>query len=539
MILLRIGLLFFCLFWVSLPTPAQAQSRVRRNVEVEWEGIEDATEYEVQVVREGEDGKKPLRFKSKTPQWSATIKPGVYLMQVRSYDDRGVPGAWSPASQLLVKLPSVFPIAPESKKIIAAKEEENHTLNFQWEVVPGAAKYKFKAQTPDGHWAYEEETEKTNIKTNVPVGSIITWEVTPYDSKGEEGDRWKELETFEVHGPELKKPVVQTPMSKYLRNIQWTESPRAQKYKYDLTYYNKKTKKWELVESKEDHEGTVLPLDSSRPTGTYKLSVQALCERRKPSTIHSKKFVMKGGFRSPASLDSAILRDSITKPTNFYFIASYFTTQVQYQSNNYDANTRSSFDALGAVGRLGLGYQDPRAKWGIFGIADISAFIIGGESFKFASMEAHITRKFRVGSSGMLLTGAGLFSKELPLVTGTESTGFSGAGKVRNMGPHLGFTYWAPLSDRYGIQFNGRAYYTLLGSTPSGDLNPALSYQMGVLGSYRLNKAWMGYAGYAYRLDNASYSTNPSDPLSFARQGQENDVTFQGHFLNLIFEYSF
>ncbi|MCB9072247.1 MAG: hypothetical protein H6623_01400 [Bdellovibrionaceae bacterium] len=524
---------------MSLPTLSHAQNRVRRNVEVEWDTIENATQYEVQVIRTDDANKKPLRFKTQSPQWSATIKPGLYKMQVRSYDDRGVPGSWSPESELLVKLPSVISIFPEEKKIINAKEEDKRNIEFKWETVPGAEKYRVKAQTADSVWTFEQDINDTKIKIDVPVGAVISWEVVAINDKGEEGDRWKSVETFEVYGPALKKPVIEKPFSKFVKELKWSEATHAQYYKYDLKYYNRKSKKWDLVESKDNYPETTLKLDTSRPTGMYKIAVQAVGEHRKPSNIFVRKFTMMGGFRDPASLESAILVDSITKPTNFYVIASYFTTQVQYEAHNYDANTKASFGALGAVGRLGFGYQNPKSKWGAFAIADMSAFIIGGGSHTFTSLEAHATRRYGIANSDVLLLGAGIFSKEIPIVVGSQDNGYISAGKVSNIGPHAGFTYWTPITDHYGFQLNGRIYYTLSGSGPSGKTHPAVSYLIGGLGSYRLSTAWMGYLGYAYRVDQTIYATNPNDPLSFAGSHSTNDVTFRGHFLNLMFEYSF
>jgi hypothetical protein len=60
-----------------------------------------------------------------------------------------------------------------------------------------------------------------------------------------------------------------------------------------------------------------------------------------------------------------------------------------------------------------------------------------------------------------------------------------------------------------------------------------------LLGSYRLNRAWMGYAGYAYRKDELRYDTDPSNPDSFAHPGQVNEISIDGHYLNLILEFSF
>jgi hypothetical protein len=250
-------------------------------------------------------------------------------------------------------------------------------------------------------------------------------------------------------------------------------------------------------------------------------------------------FSMKGGFPDQASFDRAILRDSITRNTNFYAIASYLITDINYKGANYDNNASGSFSALGGTGRLGLGYQAPDSDWGGFGIADLSGFIIKGQNFKFASVEGHLTRRLEFGQSGLLLFGTGLFFKELPIVLGTGMGDYVGTGKVSEIGPHAGIVYWVPVSDHYGVQLNARVYYGLMGSSSTGGKTQgSLSYQLGALGSYRINADWMGYAGYAYRLDQANFSTKPGSQ-SYATGGQINTISISGHYLNLILEYGF
>ena len=221
-------------------------------------------------------------------------------------------------------------------------------------------------------------------------------------------------------------------------------------------------------------------------------------------------------------------------------IASYLLTQIQSQGVNRDENTGASFAAIGGTGRIGTGYQDPESNWGGFAIVDFSGFTIAAKNFTFASAEAHITRKLEFGQHGLLQVAGGLFSKELPIVLGSSTTGFRGVGKVRNIGPHAGFVYWFPLSPRLGVQTNARAYYTLMGSSTTGPkAQSSLSLQYGLLGTYRLKSNWMGYAGYAFRKDEAQYGTNAGDVESYAQPGQINTISIQGHYLNLLLEYSF
>ena len=524
---------------------AFAAEKVRRNVEVEWEPVEGATLYEVQVTRKDvikeKDGsiKKPQRFRVKVPSWSATIAPGLYNMQIRSFDDRDAPGDWSPPSDLMVKLPSVVMETPKSGERLKASDEKEQDLKLRWNEVPGAAKYKVSIHSTTSAYKEEKEILDTSYVAKVPVGQDFAWNVYAIDPKGAAGDVNVADTAFGIQGPPLKKPELEKPLSKYVSEIKWAAPAFANRFSYELWYKNPKSGKWEKLEGKNDLADNKLKLDISRPTGKYRIKVAAHGERRDNSKVAQMDFDARGGFRDPAALEAAIMRDSITKPTNYYMIASYLLTQIQYAGHIVDENTGAKFSAVGGTGRVGLGYQDPENAWGGFGIADMSGFVIGGKNFTFASIEAHATRKLEFGQRGQLQVAGGLFSKELPIVLGSPTTGFRGVGKVRNIGPHAGFIYWFPLTQRLGLQTNARAYYTLMGSGPTGGkAQSSLSYQYGLLGTYRLSANWMGYAGYAYRKDEAVYAGDTSAG-PWVKAGQTNTVDIEGHYLNMLLEFSF
>jgi hypothetical protein len=95
------------------------------------------------------------------------------------------------------------------------------------------------------------------------------------------------------------------------------------------------------------------------------------------------------------------------------------------------------------------------------------------------------------------------------------------------------------------MQTNARAYLNAMAlSTPNGEAAiPAMSLQLSLLGSYRVTRDIVGFAGYSFRQDNASYyakSGNPSVAGSGAAQaGDVNSISITGHYLNLILEYAF
>lgn len=515
------------------------QQRVRRNVEIEFEAIEGASQYEIQVRRKDQAGKKPLHFRTRVPKWSASIKPGLYIMQIRSFDDRGAPGSWSPPTDLQVRLPAVIPIAPEDAQTLKSQVPDRDEVKLKWEAIPDAEKYKVTIKSKNSDFKVETTTTAPEWTGPLPVAEDFEWNAVGIDRAGENGEVSEKPYGFELKGPPIPKPRLDRPRGKYVREITWRAPANAGDYDVELQRLNRKTKTWEPVSKQEHVTDNSFPIDFRQPSGRYKISVRAQSPRREGSTAAEMDFSMKGGFTDQASFDRAILRDSITRNTNFYAIASYLITDINYKSANYDNNTSATFSALGGTGRLGLGYQAPDSDWGGFGIADLSGFVIKGQNFKFASLEGHLTRRLEFGQSGLLLFGTGLFFKEIPIVLGTGMGDYTGTGKVSEIGPHAGIVYWMPVSDHYGIQLNARLYYGLAGnSSTGGKTQGSLSYQIGALGSYRISADWMGYAGYAYRLDQANFTTSPG-AQSYATSGQINTVSVTGHYLNLILEYGF
>lgn len=540
----RASLTIAFFLWVSLLSPwlAQADTHTptRRNVVIEWDSIPGATSYEIRVQRKNSHAGKYLTFKTKNPKWTADLKPGTYSMETRSLDSRGVPGDWSPPAELEVKLPPVTTLSPAQKAVFKSGEENDIKMSLSWKPVESAVSYRVQIHSTSGDWKKEIQTDNPQVEVSVPVAQSIEWNVRAIDINGTDGETSDTASAFETQGPALAKPNIAPPFTEFIREVHWDAPSHASSYNYELRYLNRQKRKWEIIKKSSDFRETSLPLNISDPSGTYRLLVQAKNEHRPPSPVAKLDFKKRGGFKDLAELESAIRRDSVTKPTSYYAIASYMATGIQYSAVNHDANAITSFTSVGGTGRLGLGYQPVESKWGGYGTVDLSGFNIARKNFHFASAEGHVTHSLELGQTGLVRVGIGLFYKQLPVVLGSPVDGISGLGKVNQTGPHAGFIYWFPITERFGLQLNSRAYYSFFGSTSMGPkANASFSYQYGLLGSYRFEKNWIGYAGYAYRHDEASYQSNPSDPNSFAKPGDMNGVQIDGHYVNLILEYSF
>lgn len=525
------------LFW-SAAAPAESL----RNVDLEWEQVEDATKYQIRIAPKSTEGSSPnsKTFKTNEPKWSGSLVPGLYTMELRSYDARGVPGEWSEPAEFWVKTPPPRPLSPAPNARERSNEDETYTTQFKWQAISGANLYRLEIESHDGAVKMTKEVTAPEVSVELPVARVYRWRVYGIMANQEPGEIPEAWQRLTLMGAPLERPNLQKPLTKYVQELAWEPTKHAAGYDYVLE--RRTAQGWKPVERKRGIKASPLVFDLGNPTGTYRAKLQAFAPLREKSKITEMEFEVRGGIRSPAALEEAQLRDSLERPSHIYYIASYLVTQIAYTGVDRESNAVASFSALGGTGRLGLGYQNDQSPWGTFGIVDLSGFDLGGQRYTFAAMEVDGTYKQYWGKA-QILYGAGLFLKQLPDLRGSEATGFTGLGKIQNYGPSAGVQLWRPLSTRLGFQVHLRVYASMFGSAPNGQaVTTAISLQTGILGTYRLNSQMMGYAGYVYREDNSKYDANPfsdSHPESFADSGDVNSVKIGGHYLNLKLEYSY
>ncbi|MCB0408413.1 MAG: hypothetical protein KDD34_09430, partial [Bdellovibrionales bacterium] len=522
-------------------SPIVLSEEFQRSVNLEWEPVEGATMYEVQIVRILENGKKkaPVTFSMESPLWQATINYGKYELSLRSYDDRSVPGDWSDPMEFLVRPPPPDIIQPQEKSTLSSNDDNREKVTFAWKPVSGAKSYQLKVSSVDGATNENISTESTSHSLHLSVAKEYAWKVIAVMKEGDLGEEAESPHLFRVLGTALQTPQIEKPVSKFVQELEWNKPSYAESFDYAL-YRQDQNKRWHKVSSKKNVSENKIKFDLSNPSGQYQLKVIAKAQNRKPSSITSLEFPVEGDLRTPAAVEAAVLKDSLRKPTHFYAIASYFITQMNYENIRYESDSGSQFNEIGGTGRIGLGYQNPFYNWGTYGVIDLSGINIKGQNYTFASAELHETWKLNFQSANLFLISGGLYMKELPEIIGNNKVGVQSVEKAQNIGSHAGFKFWMPFSQKLGMQMNGRIYYSLLGSAPNGqDITPTLSYQLGVLGSLRLRQDLMGFAGYAYRLDQTQYAADPSAPGSRASEGDINTIKMQGHYLNLLLEYSF
>ncbi|MBX2988990.1 MAG: hypothetical protein KF802_13965 [Bdellovibrionaceae bacterium] len=532
-----LALLILCLLSVGLPAEAQ---QYRRLVNFEWEPIEGAQIYELELQQTKKDG-KTYAFKVKQAAWNGRLSPGEYNMRLRSIDSRGVAGEWGDPSPFQVNLESARLVSPEPKAAITAKGAQETDVTFRWEAVGGAENYLFELQTEDGSFKKQEDLKEPTITVRLPVAKNFSWKVTAAGADGARSEATS-LGEFSLLGPKLGTPEFERPENEFVRDLKWSKPENTESFDVALTRFNPESKKWEKVQLIEDIRDNSLPFDAQWPGGRYKAQVKAKGQMRGTSSVGSVDFKVRGGSRTPAAEFTAEVRKSIDRVNGWYGIASYLVTQIQYASRDWDpvGGVQTSYKAVGGTGRVGLGYFRPETSWGFLGIADMSGFL-NEENKNVTSVSGELNAVWRapLGERGELRSPLGLYYKEHQVARGNAATQkVDSYENVTVVGPHVGAEYWYSFTPKIGFQVNAHLYMSLMKmKTPNGQsIEPTLSTQFGFLGSYRFNKRFTGLAGYARREDKVRYKstttdTQVSDPV--------NEATVQGDYLNFFAEYNF
>ncbi|WP_246845665.1 hypothetical protein [Bdellovibrio sp. ZAP7] len=515
----------------------------RRLVNFEWEQIEGAKSYDIeltQVKKEGETGKpKTFSFKTADSIWNGRLTPGKYMMKLRARDYRGVPGDWSAPSEFNVGLDNVNMKSPAPKSSVASNDEEKTDVEFKWDPVGGADQYAFELTSDDGKTKISEIVKEAKFKTSVPVASSYTWKVTAQSSEGIASDATSTAQ-FTVMGKALAAPAIVKPESMFVREIKWTRPDYIKDYEVIVARANPTTKKWEKVKTYENYTEDSLPFDSSWEGGKYQIILKAKSDLRPASPSSKIIFDVREGDRSAAAEYTALVRRSIEKTNGWYGIASYLVTDMKFSGSNPEKNSQVAYDAFGGTGRVGVGWNGRKSPWGFLAIIDMSGFTIGGQVRTFAAAEVNAVYKQPVGDRAELRYQVGAFYKELPETIGDPFTGTSENQTISSVGPHGGVEYWYSLTPKWGIQLNAHLYASVMKvSTPNGqDISPTMSTQFGILGSYRFSERFTGLMGYARREDRMSYKAIPST-TNFALDGDVNESVVVGNYLNFFAEWSF
>lgn len=527
--------LFF--FLAAVLCSNSALAKLDSNVELEWEGVDSAKAYDLEI----KSTKNTFKFQVKEPIWAGRLSPGFFKMRVRARDKRGVPGEWSEFQEFKVFLDAPEFMNPVSGSIIASGSNENQNVTFKWKKVSFAKKYSLDVQGLDSTFRKQVELINDDKATmEIPVATKFMATIrASNDTLGSNPEK-DNVSEFIVSGKKIAVPVVTRPESLFVREIKWSKPEHAQAYSYVLEKLDAKSQKYNPFDENKELRTEAMPFKKEWPGGTYRLTVKAIANYRPSSESVSIKFTAKDGDRSEKAEELARLRESIERLSGWFGMASYLVNSVDYQNLNYDlTGTQVSYKAIGGTLRAGVGYVTKQKPWGYFVAAEASTLEVSGfGNVGYNMFEINSFFKIKPNDAGEFRQTAGLVYKELPDVT----SNFAGTVKNNSVLSALGFRYgaeyWLAITPKLGLQANAHIFPLIAGQTTTNGqaFVPSTSLQAGFLASYRWSKNLTTLMGYAYRTDKMEYKTAPA--LNFpAPAAEKNSVTLKGHYLNLFLEY--
>jgi len=547
---MKLVLIFIFLFQFCEFSQAQAY---RRLVNFEWETIEGASKYEIEIRKKGQT--KANSFKSVEPAWSGKLQVGHYEFRLRTLDQRQVPGEWSDYADLDVMLEPVKIKTPASQASLKSVDKEKIEVLFEWEAVPDTKEYILTVKNLTHEVVAEEKTENLKKEISLKSAAQYTYQVKAVQSGKIESES-SDSTSFTIVGPQLSKAQIEKPDNEFIREVKWQKVEYAESYDVILAKLNPATKKWQKFKEFENYNALSLNFDPDWPGGKYKLLVKSKAPIRESSDSSAATFDVRSGDRSPAAEYVTTMRKSIERANGWFTHLSWYASSISLNSKyknslNIQANTTTG------TGRVGVGWLDPDRDWGLMTIADIGGFIFENSVYNFVGIEISAIRKQVVSDRADLRYHMGLFLKEFPALWTTNASANANYGNENNvdkkygkgavLGPHVGVEYWYSMTPKLGLQGNLHMYLPVSGMEfPNGgkisDGDPNLS--IGALASYGYSKQLTGLIGINFRMESYNYS-DPADRSGWGSGSNAlkfNDTVFttlDGIYLNLMAEYAF
>lgn len=330
-------LLTIIIFCFSLYAFAQDS----RWIDLEWEQVADAREYEIELFQEEEGKVLPRgKYKTESPQWSHAVPPGRYFIRLRSMDKRGVPGEWSQNIPLKVRMQNPLQLRPSAKDKIS-----DGLVNFEWGPIAGASNYQLIVRNTDKDVIHNAVLPDQKSPVYIEKLGDVTWAVLALE-KDEE--------------PRKPDEVPESMFKSFVRVGGLLDAPKV-----SLTIGEKVTFSWDKVRSAQSYEVEYFPSpDSGDKNRRFKLKLSPLAfatQRLKDGvttlTIKSmaegyqdsnKSIVKISRSGNKVEVEDVIqgreMEDIKTVPTRTFFRNDLFLgvslAQFAYESENFDTDTR-------------------------------------------------------------------------------------------------------------------------------------------------------------------------------------------------------
>lgn len=295
------NLSLFILFIVSVvnaSTDLARQFLTKRSVEIEWEEVPGASQYDLEIY-DGKNKKFIKTFTSKTNIFKLNVKMGKYYFRSRILDKFERSSEWTDLAELLIAPPptKITTKMPNEPHLFANKQTGILDFSLSWDSLPGITEYKVIMESPDGNIESEISVKGTSAVLKVPPGQHQFY-VKAVLSDGTIGEKSETTSVISVLGAKIQMPVVQYKKTKDKNPAIYSKATFSSElavatFGGELYYKALEGTDWKKVKDFEDIKEHEILFDPSYIPGKYKLRLQALAVGFTPSDYREIEFVIK------------------------------------------------------------------------------------------------------------------------------------------------------------------------------------------------------------------------------------------------------
>jgi hypothetical protein len=486
---MRFASLFILFLFALLSLTEISFAAALRQVEVEWEPIDDAVSYDVEFLTEENKSVALKVDEVREAKCRVSIEPGSYQVRVRSRDERGLVGRWGDPQMVLVP---EFPIVIKSPQEGEAIHAENNIgiVTLKWEFARTSGSFPIEIQvfairTDSAHPVedrpvYSTTTSGQSAIIELPVGSTYDARLISKSSSQSELAKVR----FQVVGRPLDAPEISQVLYENRPFLSFSRPEGAETINLRIQGLDQKDGQFKLLEQKELKDQMRLSIDElprNRP-----LLIQARAESKvRAASSNQTFFLEKDLLAQPESTEIAPTVFRRSASANVF--AKYNLSSADYVSQSFEKSSVST--SKGITGTLVLGGEKFTSS-GVHGIS--SQFEFGGltvENSNYTFVRAQVKYVFR---KSLLLPlelrgGAGVRYANLPEINRLSDNSISG-GTMWSAGPHFHLDLWYQLIPRIALQTEVSASIPFFGkASNNAKIESGMSYQYSLKVAYSLS----------------------------------------------------
>jgi hypothetical protein len=505
--------IFFLLFLIY---SAAAFSQESRWIDIEWEEVPSAINYEVELYEgEGEKLTPRGRYKVETPSWSNAVAPGKYSLRIRSLDKRGVPGEWSDYIPVKVRLhnPKLFQPGQSA-------QVKDPQVDFEWSDIEGAAIYQLIVKNDKDKILHN--TTVKDVRTTLYLEELGTYSWTVYALEEGEPQRSEDdlipshFRTFVRVGGELESPHVNVTVGDKI-TIEWQKVREAKQYELDYLppVNSDKSRRFKLTGSSfafppaRLREGlTTISIKSTAPG--YPDSVKTIVQLLKSGKSVEIQDIIQPKKEDPSRVSPA----SLSWKNEIY--ASMLLAKYNYSSTDVAKDTKLEQKELTGLGMSFEWLNKPKLN-SLQRKTELSYLQLssGRESGMKVRGAFSLSKDKNLGN-GKISYGGGLTYLLLPSFMGDRFEDDINVEQSSSIGPHVQVNYSRALSTYWGWQAGAVYSQQLLylnSERDGGKMYPWMSLNSRFL--YFITKKEALFLGVEYQKWSQKWSGDQSDLAGF------------------------